>query len=195
MEDIYHSQNASAVLRSCESFGIQDVHIIDNYQTFTINPDVTKGSNKWLTLHKYIKSGSNTLSAIDTLKKNGYRIIATLPGSKATSIEQLDIEKGKIALLFGNEHRGLSDHAIENADESVRIPTLGFTQSLNISVSAAIILYQLSTRLRNSSVSWKLSAKERNELKLLWLKKSLRKPEIILKEFFLKSANKQRFGI
>lgn len=194
LEDIYQSQNASAVLRSCESFGVQDVHVIDNNLNFGINPDVTKGSNKWLTIHKYVKRDNNTIAAIDTLKRLGYRIIATSPGNEATSIEQFEVEAGKFALFFGNEHRGLSETTNNRADGCVRIPTFGFTQSLNISVSAAVVLYLMTNKLRNSAIDWKLSAREKNELKLLWLKKSLRKPEIILKEFLLKSANKQPFG-
>ena len=192
LEDIYQSQNASAVLRSCDCFGVQDVHIIDNHHHFEINPDVTKGSNKWLTLYNYWKDKNNTLKAIGDLRNAGYRIVATLPQSNATTIEEFDFEDGKFALFFGNEHRGLSQTVIDVADEFIRIPMVGFTQSLNISVSAAITIYQITSQMRKSGINWQLPEKEKEELKLLWLKKSLRKPEIILKEFSLKSSKNQQ---
>ena len=192
LEDIYQSQNASAVLRSCDCFGIQDVHIIDNHNHFEINPDVTKGSNKWLTLSKYAYDANNSITAINELRNKGYRIVATLPRHMNTAIEEFDLEAGKFALFFGNEHRGLSRTMIDSADEFIRIPMVGFTQSLNISVSAAIILYQMTSKIRNSSLDWQLTRDEKEELKLSWLKKSLRKPEIILREFLIKSSKNQQ---
>lgn len=191
LEDIYQSQNASAVLRSCDCFGIQDIHIIDNYKNFDINPEVTKGSNKWLTLKKYTIEKDNTRPAINNLRKKNYRIVATLPGYKRTTIEQFDVHAGKFALFFGNEHNGLSKTMIDLADDFIYIPTTGFTQSLNISVSVAIILYEMTKRLRNSATQWHLTPEEKNELRLAWLKKSLRKPEIILKDFLSKTINNQ----
>src|SRR5688572_25411329 len=92
LEDIYQPHNASAVLRSCDCFGIQDVHIIENRNAYTVNPDVALGSSKWLNLYKYNQQEENTLSCIRSLKDKGYRLVATTPHTD-TSITELSIEK------------------------------------------------------------------------------------------------------
>ncbi|MGE3823990.1 MAG: TrmH family RNA methyltransferase, partial [Bacteroidia bacterium] len=107
LEDIYQSQNASAVLRSCDCFGIQDVHIIENKNKYKLNPDVELGSSKWLNMNKYNWNANNTLECIDTLKKKGYRIIATTPHFKSVPLEELKIDT-PFALMFGTEIDGLS---------------------------------------------------------------------------------------
>lgn len=182
LEDIYQSHNASAVLRSCDCFGIQDVHIIENKNKYTINPDVTLGASKWLNLYKYNKEENNTLSCINSLKKEGYKIVATTPHEKDCNIEDLNIDT-KTALIFGTEIDGISSVAKENADEFVKIPMFGFTESLNISVSAAICLYTLTNKLHRTSVEWQLNDEEKTELILSWLKSSINKPELIEQEF------------
>ncbi len=186
IEDIYNSHNASAVLRSCECFGIQDVHIIENINEYTINPDVTQGSNKWLNLTKYNAKDDNTLEAFDYLRAKGYRIVATSPHHKSGRMDQFDLFKGKSALVFGAELNGLSETALKNADEHLYIPMYGFTESLNISVSAAIILNDLSARLRESDISWELSAQEKLVLKLNWLRQSVKRADLLEKEFLEK---------
>ena len=179
LEDIYQSQNASAVLRTCECLGIQDVHIIENRNLYQVNPDVALGSFKWLTLHKYNGVENNTGPAVEHLKCQGYRIIATSPDPESKPIEELDLHEGRIALLFGTELEGLSQEAIQLSDMSVRIPLYGFTQSYNISVAAAITLYDLVSRLRKSSIAWNLDEKELIHLKLQWLRNSIRHPDIM----------------
>ena len=131
LEDIFQSQNASAVLRTCDCFGIQDVHIIENRNPYEINPDVELGSAKWLNMNRYNKSGHNTLEAFTELRKKGYKIIATSPHKNDLMIQDLPIEH-KIALVFGSEREGLSDIALQNADAFVKIPMYGFTESFNI---------------------------------------------------------------
>lgn len=185
LEDIYQSQNASAVLRSCDCFGVQDVHIIENKNKYNINPDVELGSAKWLNMHKYNWNANNTLECIDTLKKNGYRIIATTPHYQSIPLEELKIDT-KFALLFGTEIDGLSDIAIQNADEFVKIPMVGFTESLNVSVSAAICMHHLNWKLRSSAISWKLSDEEILDIKINWLRSILNKPDVLEREFLKK---------
>jgi len=187
LEDIYQPHNASAVLRSCDCFGIQDVHIIENRNTYTINPDVALGSNKWLTLKKYNRKEFNTEETYQTLKSEGYRIIATAPHPGNTSLEEFNLKNGKSALIFGTEMDGLSEFAIREADEYVRIPMYGFTESFNISVSAAIILYQLSGKLRTSDIQWQLSQAEKEALKLEWLKRSVKKSELLIQGYLEKN--------
>lgn len=183
LEDIYQSQNASAVLRSCDCFGVQDVHIIENKNKYKLNPDVELGSSKWLNMHKYNWNQNNTLECIDTLKGKGYRIIATTPHYKSVSLEELKIDT-KFALMFGTEIDGLTDIALQNADEFVKIPMVGFTESLNISVSAAICMHHLNLKLRHSAVNWQLSDEEKLEIKLNWMRAILNRSEVLEREFF-----------
>ena len=174
LEDIYQSHNASAVLRTCECFGIQDVHIIENRNRYNINPDVVLGASKWLNLIKYNKLEYNTGEALKALRKEHYRIIATTLDEKAIPLQEFDLGAGKCALFFGTELTGLTDPLLAGADGYLKIPIHGFTESFNISVSAAIILHQLTMKLHLSDVSWRLSKEEREELLLDWLKKSIR---------------------
>ena len=183
LEDIFQPHNASAVLRSCDCFGVQDVHIIENRNAYRINPDVTLGSNNWLTLKRYNASSNNTLDALESLKKEGYRIVAATPHRMDCLLENLDLRKGKVALFFGSEQDGLSPTALELADEFVRIPMVGFTESLNISVSAAICIYSLTSIIRRSDLPWQLTDEEKKQLKLAWLKNSIRNSALIERGF------------
>ena len=174
LEDIYQSHNASAVLRTCECFGIQDVHIIENRNTYNINPDVVLGATKWLNLKKYNSLDYNTTKTIRDLKERGYRIIATTLNEEAVPLPNFNLHTGKCALFFGTELTGLTDQVLDEADEFLKIPIYGFTESFNISVSAAIILNQLTMGLHQSDLSWRLSKAEREEQLVDWLKKSIR---------------------
>jgi len=182
MEDIYQAHNASAVLRSYDCFGIQDVHIIENKNKYSINPDVALGSSKWVNLIKYNQAENNTLEALQNLKKNGYRIVATSPHANDCNLEDLNIDN-KTALVFGTELLGISEEVKKNADEFVKIPMYGFTESFNISVSAALCLHTISEKLHKSKIDWKLSQSEKEIILLDWLRNSINKPELIEKEF------------
>jgi tRNA (guanosine-2'-O-)-methyltransferase len=192
LEDIYQPQNASAVLRTCDCFGIQDVHIIENRHKYRINPDVTLGANKWLTLTKHNSKENNSLLTIKAFKEKGYRIVATTPHSNDTMLDYFDLQKGKIVLAFGNELNGLSDDFINNADEFIKIPMYGFTESFNISASASIILHHLTHKLRNAQIDWQLSDEEKKEVKLVWLKKSIKNSHLIEKDFVMKYIKSQQ---
>lgn len=189
LDDIYQPHNASAVLRTCDCFGIQDVHIIENRNTYSVNPDVALGSSQWLEFIRHNQSEENTLSAVTSLRNAGYRIIATTPaGKQSANPDNLNLEKGRMALFFGSEMEGLSAAVLDNADELLTIPMVGFTESFNISVSVAIILYQLTGRLRTSSLKWQLSEKERAKIKLKWLRESVRGSELLEKKFLENQA-------
>lgn len=184
LEDIFQAQNASAVLRTCECVGIQDIHIIEERNRFEPIADVELGSAQWLSTYKYNKpGGENMTEAIQTLKRNGYRIVATTPHLKEVSLDNLNLAKGKVALLFGTELKGLTEQALSQADEFVRIPMTGFTESFNISVSVAIVTYTLMRELRNSYLPWKLTDTEQKELVLEWLRKSIKDSELLEKRF------------
>ncbi len=184
LEDIFQPHNASAVLRTCDCFGIQDVHIIENQYEYRVNPDVALGSAQWLSLFRHKPKPDNTLSVISDLKAQGYKIVATTPHTNDVSLEDFDLERGKFALMFGSERPGLSPVALANADEFLKIPMFGFTESLNISVSAAIILNRLREKLQNSDIQWQLSELEQNVLMLSWLRQSIKKSHLIEKRFF-----------
>ncbi|WP_421774821.1 TrmH family RNA methyltransferase [Gracilimonas sp.] len=183
VEDIYQPHNASAVLRSCDGFGIQDVHIIENSNTFDASTQVTIGADQWLTLHRYReKNIDNTELCFNRLKEQGFKVIATSPHENDTNLNDLPLDQ-KTALVFGTELDGISERAKEMADGFVKIPMAGFSESFNISVSAAVCLYNVTRRLRASDINWKLSDEELQELKHQWLKKSIKAGEQIEKAF------------
>jgi tRNA (guanosine-2'-O-)-methyltransferase len=184
LEDIFQPQNASAVLRSCDCLGIQNVHIIENRNVFQVDTEVAMGSSKWLTLNKYYHKKNNSQEAIQFLKSNGYRIVATSPHSNDVDLPDFDINKGKIALVFGSELPGISETILQNADEFLKIPMYGFTESYNISVSAAIVLYQLTEKMRNSQfITWQLTEEERIDTLLHWIRSSVKKSGLVEKRF------------
>lgn len=183
LEDIYQPHNASAVLRTCDSLGIQDIHVIENRNKYEINPDVELGSAQWLNISKHNKQTNNTAEAISSLKDQGYRIVATTPHTDDVSLPDFNIAKGKAAILFGTEMKGLSSIATEMADEFLRIPMNGFAESFNISVSAAIILYTLRSGLDNSGIKWELSKEERELIHFQWIKNSVKNSKIIERDF------------
>lgn len=190
LEDIYQPHNTSAVLRTCDCFGIQDIHIIENKNKYKINPDVALGASNWLTMHKYNARDFNTTDCIKALKKNGYQIIAATPHKNDCSIEELDISN-KTALFFGTEMKGLSEQALQQADGFFKIPMFGFTESFNISVSAAIALFSFTDRLRKSKTRWQLDKNELIDIKIDWVKNSLKNPDAIEKKYFEKIKNKK----
>ncbi|RUA30910.1 MAG: TrmH family RNA methyltransferase [Bacteroidetes bacterium] len=186
LENIYQPHNASAVLRSCDLFGVQDVHIIENSNEYTLSDEVAMGSSKWLTLKKYNETENNTIACFDALRKEGYKIVATTPHTNDVLIADLPIGQ-KTALVFGTELTGLSEVAMENADAFVKIPMYGFTESFNISVSAALSLYQFTENMRKSDVDWTLSEEEKIEIQIAWAMNTIKKSEMIVEDFLSKS--------
>lgn len=182
LEDIYQPHNASAVLRSCDCFGVQDVHIIENNNKYEVNPDVALGSSKWLNLYKYNAAAQNTRACLDKLKSQGYRIVAATPHENGYLLDELPLDQ-KTALVFGTEMRGLTQQALELCDAFVKIPMYGFTESFNISVSAALSLYHLTEKLRKSDIDWRLSEKEVMEVKLSWARNVVKNAGLIESRF------------
>jgi tRNA (guanosine-2'-O-)-methyltransferase len=169
LEDIYQAHNMSAVLRSAECFGIQDITIIEESHYFAVSKEIAKGASQWLTLKHYsARDGQDTTRCISDLKKQGYKIVATTPHTNDMLIQEIPLDQ-KIALFFGAEREGLSDSALKQADAFVKIPLYGFTESFNISVAAAICMYELTKRIRESTFDWRLTEEERIDLQLEWL--------------------------
>lgn len=182
LEDIFQPHNASAVIRTCDCFGIQDVHIIENDNKYRVNPDITLGSNKWVNMICHNSLPDNTQETMQLLKSSGYSIVAASPHIRSHSPDDLPLGN-KIALFFGKELEGLSDTVLTGADIFVHIPMYGFTESFNISVSAAILIHTLTERLRKSDVNWKLTDEEMVETKLTWARNTIRMAQTIEKEF------------
>lgn len=183
LEDIYQPKNISAVLRSAECLGVQDIHIIENKNRFEYNPYVTRGADKWLTVTRYNSEKNNSYNAVKQLKNKGYRIVATSPNIQGSSPDNFQIEKGKFAIALGTEWEGLSDIILNEADEHLKIPMVGYTESLNLSVSAAIIIYTLCHRLRNSGLPWQLNPTDCEEVKLQWAKAMVPRSKILIENF------------
>lgn len=183
LEDIYQSQNASAVLRTAECLGLQDVHIVETNSSWTTNKQVLKGANKWIQITRYRrKQTSNIESCIHELREKGYCIGVTDPDPSGSSIHEVSLER-PLAIIMGNEKHGASAYAKQHADLKINIPMVGFTESLNISVSAAICLFAILTRLRGSDLPWQLGEEEMSDLRLQWYKKVIRNADLIEKEF------------
>ncbi len=169
-ENTFHSQNASALTRHCEAFGLQDMHAVEELCDFKTYADIVRGSDKWVDMHRY----TNTKDALSALKEAGYRIVATTPHRLDCTPEEFDVTKGAFVLVFGTEHSGISEEVIEQADEFLKIPMCGMVESLNVSAAAAITIYMLSERLRKSTDNWQLSTLEQMELLYEWMRKSVR---------------------
>ena len=182
VEDLYQTQNISAVLRSCECVGVQDVHIVEGENDFLIHKAIAMGADKWLTIQHYQKDKNPMLNCINELKSKGYTIVATLPDDNSCFLEELPLNN-PVAFLFGTELTGLSNEAVSAADKTVKIPMYGFTNSFNISNSVAIIVSYCIEKLRKSSCNWQLSQEEKDELLYDWVQKSINKPELLIKRY------------
>lgn len=177
LEDIFQSHNASAVLRSCDCFGVQDVHVVEQRNEYNISPDIAMGSNKWVDwyLHRDI------IKTYDLLHAKGYRIVATTPHENDSMLPDLDITM-PTALVFGTELTGLTDNAIQHADAYMKIPMYGFTESFNISVCCALSLFSLTEKMRRTpTLPWQMSQDEILTLKLHWVTQVIRDGDQVLR--------------
>ncbi len=189
LEDIYQGHNASAVLRSADCVGIQDVYVVENQNEYKVNPEIALGASKWLNLHKYAQADGGVDQTIADLRAKGYRIVATTPHTNDVLLDDFDVTRGKAAFFFGTEHKGLSETVMKQADEFVRIPMYGFTESFNVSVSAALVMRHITSQMRRKNITWQLTHNEQQHLLFDWLKRSIRQSDLILETF---SSGKQR---
>lgn len=179
MENTFHPHNASALIRHCDAFGVQDIHTIETLCRFSPSTDIVRGTDQWITFHRH----KSTAGAITRLRESGYRIVATTPHLGDATPEGFDVTAGKFAIMFGTEKEGISSEIIEAADEYIRIPMCGFVESLNVSASAAIIIYMLSQKLRTSSIDWRLTDHEKAYELFLWMARTVRSSEKLLQRF------------
>ncbi|WP_405385149.1 TrmH family RNA methyltransferase [Maribacter sp. LLG6340-A2] len=178
IEDVYQMHNTSAVIRSCESFGIQQAHIIERKYGQCLDSEIAMGAQKWVDIIRY----KDSKEALEVLRDKGYKIVATSPHANSSMLQDFEVTD-KLALFFGTERTGLSKYVLENADTSLKIPMVGFTESLNISVSAAIILQHLTSQLKSTKIDWKLTPEEMAAKRLDWTKKSIKSIDDILERY------------
>lgn len=182
LENVYQSHNSSAVLRSCDCFGVQHVHFIENRNKLKISEDVALGSSNWLSIHRHNQEENNSVTALMELKNLGYRIVATSPHENDFELHNFPVEQ-KFALVFGTELEGISEEVKKTADAFVRIPMYGFTESFNISVSAAICMYELSRKIRKEVSTCYLSEQEKEKVYLEWLINTVPNSDELIKRF------------
>lgn len=179
MENTFHPQNASALVRHCDAFGVQDIYTVEQLCSFQPNVDIVRGTDKWVTFHQH----RTTPEALAALRNAGYRIVATTPHHGSTTPETFDVEAGPFALVFGTEHAGISDTVADAADEFLQIPMHGFVESLNVSASAAILIYMLSQRVRLGNADWALTDDEKATLLYEWMRRTVKDADRILEKF------------
>ncbi|WNM18344.1 TrmH family RNA methyltransferase [Flavobacterium capsici] len=185
MEDVYQLHNTSAVMRSCEVFGIQELNVVEQKFGKRIDSEIAMGAQKWVDVKRF----ANNQNCIDAKKAEGYQIIATTPHNDSCLLHEFDISK-RSAIFFGTEKEGLSQEVLEQADGFIKIPMVGFTESLNISVSAAIIIQDITTRLRNSDIKWQLTDEEIMEKRLVWAKNSIKDIKRIEERYYSEKENR-----
>ena len=178
MEDVYQFRNAAAIVRSVEACGFHHVVALEEENVFNPNLKVTKGAETWVQVEKM----PNNLDSLKEIKSRGYRILAVSPEKNATMLPDYEV-KEPIALVFGTELEGVSDEILDFADETLAIPMFGFTKSFNVSVAAAICMYELKQKLIKSGIEYKLSDEKLLELKIRWAKNSIKSSEQILERF------------
>lgn len=164
-ENMFHPQNASALVRHCEAFGVQSMHTVQTLCKFNPNVDIVRGTDKWIDIYHH----RSTAEALAHLKSEGYRIVATTPHKQSCTPESFDVTKGKFAIVMGTEKTGISDEVMAAADEFLRIPMCGMVESLNVSACAAIIVYMLSERMRTEVDGWQMSPEEQIRTMHKWL--------------------------
>lgn len=178
-EDVYQLHNTSAVMRSCEVFGIQDLHVIEARLGKKLDREIAMGAQKWVDIHRH----EDVVQCIQAIKNSGYQIIATTPHDDSQMLADFDVTK-KTAFFFGTEKDGISDTVMNAADGFLKIPMYGFTESLNISVAAAIILQDVVTKLKASDVNWQLSQGETQEIEMRWTKSTIKRVEEIVERYY-----------
>ena len=175
-ENTFHPQNAAALIRHCEAFGLQQMHTVETFCRFNPSAAIVRGTDRWVDIRRH----GSTAEALAALRAEGYRIVATTPHREDTTPESFDVGRGRFALVFGTEHAGISEEVLASADEFLRIPMCGMVESLNVSASAAILIYMLSERMRQTVGGWRLTDAEQSEVLLRWMRRSVNDSERIL---------------
>lgn len=183
VEDVFHEHNSGALIRSAECFGIQDVHVMEDENKFKVQRGMAMGSENWVSIKSH-KGADGISSCVDDLKAKGYTIVAATPHEKDVILDDY-IPTEKTAFFFGSEKSGVSPLVLGKADIHLRIPIYGATESFNVSVSSALILQNMRSKLNEMDRNvWELSVEEKVALKVEWGLRTLKKPEILVNDFF-----------
>lgn len=178
LEDIFYPHNASATIRSAEAFGIQEIHAVQSLCHFSPSRHIVRGTDQWVDINRW----NSTPELVQKLKNDGYRIVITAPREGGSTLENFDVTAGKFALFMGTEKTGISDWLFKQADDAIYIPMVGFAESLNISVSAAIITQKLTSDIRKMDPTvWQLEEQDKQNLLLKWVKASIKDVDNIIK--------------
>jgi tRNA (guanosine-2'-O-)-methyltransferase len=172
LENIQQDHNASAIMRTMDCLGFQELHLIEKNNNYQFQRDIALGAARWLDVVQHQQEPEPVLDSIAHLRQKGYQIVATSPHINASTPQNIDLTQ-PIALFFGAEKHGISQELSANADAFLHIPMHGFTESFNLSVSAALVLSALRTRLEASSIDWLLSSTAQTELKISWCERIL----------------------
>ena len=181
-ENMFHAQNASAVIRHCEAFGVQNLHAVETLCPFLPTLNIALGTDKWVDVHRH----ATTAEALRALKADGYRIVATTPHARSCTPESFDVKAGRFALVLGTEKTGITQEVADVADEFLQIPMYGMVESLNVSASAAIIIYMLTERMRREVPRevWRLDEARRLRILYRWCVESVKDAEALLERGF-----------
>jgi tRNA (guanosine-2'-O-)-methyltransferase len=166
LEDVKNTHNASAVVRTCDAAGVMNIDIIrTESEPFPVNEAISTRVEKWLHFSTYF----STEECIAFLKKKGFTVAATHLGPSAIDYTKFDYTR-PVALIFGNEAEGISSKALDLADAAIRVPMFGMAQSLNLSVSTGVILYEAIRQRREAGYlfSQSLSEKEMKRIRKQW---------------------------
>ncbi|WP_330443141.1 TrmH family RNA methyltransferase [Flavobacterium sp. C4GT6] len=178
IEDVFQLHNTSAVMRTCEVFGVQELNVIEEKYGKRIDKEIALGAQKWVDVKRY----ASATECVDSLKAKGYRIIATTPHENSCMLDEFDITQ-PAAIFFGTEKNGLSEEVMQKADGFLKIPMVGFTESLNISSSAAIVIQDITNRLRKSDINWRLTDDEILDKRIDWSRKSIKDIDFITQKY------------
>lgn len=169
MEDVYQFRNAAAIVRSAEACAFHKIVALESKNVFEPNLQVTKGADTWVEVQKQ----PHDLKTLEKIKAQGYRLVAVSPENNATSLPDFHITQ-PVALVFGTEWQGVSDNFLDYCDETLAIPMYGFTQSFNVSVAAALCMYDLKQKLIRSGIDYQLNEEKRLQLMIRWAVNSIR---------------------
>lgn len=178
-EDVFQLHNTSAVMRSCDVFGIQELNIVEERNSKSIDREIAMGAQKWVDLNRY----HSVKDCIKDLKSKNYQIVATTPHTNDCALHEFDVTK-KSCFFFGRETEGLSQEVLDEADCFLKIPMAGFTESLNISVSAAIVLQHVTSKLKQTDIDWQLTEIEQLEKRMDWCKNTIKSHKEIIERFY-----------
>lgn len=184
MEDVYQFRNAAAIVRSVEACGFHKIVALEKENIFEPNLKVTKGADNWVKVEKMPWN----IESLREVKNRGFKMVAVSPEKNAVMLPDYEISE-PVALIFGTEWDGVTEEILDFADETLAIPMYGFTKSFNVSVAAAICMYELKRKLIHSNLHYKLSDEKKLQLKIDWAVSSIKSGEEILKKYL--AENKQ----